>query len=174
MTEIKMKTIAAIMLAGTFFLTINGMAAKAYDEDTYGPEAPILWEKPTKATFSHKIHTMDSGLTCDACHDDIFTMESGAVLATGKMTMAAMAAGKYCGVCHDGNTAFASNTKCSSCHTDVKELIPPDPIVWTKPVKSVVFYHKPHTEDFGLECDSCHDSPLPCKKVLPKRLTISP
>jgi len=158
MTQLKIKTIAAIMLAGSIFLTTNGIAATAYDEDTYGPEAPIIWEKPTKTTFSHKIHTMDSGLSCDACHDELFTMEAGAVLASGKMTMAAMAEGKFCGSCHDGNTAFASNTKCASCHTDVKELTPADPIVWTKPVKSVVFYHKPHTEDFGLECDACHDS----------------
>jgi len=158
MTQLKIKTMAAIMLAGSIFLTTNGIAANAYDEDTYGPEAPIIWEKPTKTTFSHKIHTMDSGLSCDACHDELFTMEAGAVLATGKMTMAAMAEGKFCGSCHDGNTAFASNTKCASCHTDIKELTPADPIVWTKPVKSVVFYHKPHTEDFGLDCDSCHDS----------------
>lgn len=34
------------------------------------------------------------------------------------------------------------------------------PIVWTKPVKAVVFYHKRHTMDAGLECDSCHDGEM--------------
>lgn len=158
MTPPTRRSISAILLAGLFFLPTPIIAAEAYDEDTYGPEATIVWEKPTKAIFSHKVHTMDAGITCDACHDDLFTMETGAVLATGKMTMAAMEEGKYCGACHDGKTAFASNTQCASCHTDLNELIPPDPIVWTKPVKAVVFYHKPHIEDYGLDCDSCHDS----------------
>lgn len=153
----RIKTVGAILLAGSFFLASNSIAAEAHDEETYGPEAPIVWDKPTKVTFSHKVHTMDSGLACDSCHDELFTMESGAILATGTMTMAAMAEGKSCGSCHDGNTAFASNTKCASCHMDVKELTPEDPIVWTKPVKAVLFYHKDHIEDFGLDCAACHD-----------------
>ena len=45
----------------------------AYDEDTYGPKDPIVWEKPVKAVvFNHKVHTMDAGLSCDSCHDDLF------------------------------------------------------------------------------------------------------
>lgn len=160
----KIKTIEVILLAGTFFLAPHSMAADAYDEETYGPEAPIVWAKPTTVTFSHKIHTMDSGLTCDACHDELFTMESGAVLATAKMTMASMAEGKFCGSCHDGNTAFATNTKCAACHTDVKEIVPADPIVWSKPVKAVVFFHKTHTADSGLECEACHDDTFAMQK----------
>lgn len=158
MMQNRMKTVGAILLAGSFFLATHAIAAEAYDEEAYGPKAPIVWDKPTKVTFSHKVHTMDSGLACDACHDELFTMESGAVLATGKITMAAMAEGKYCGSCHDGDTAFAASTKCTSCHMDVKELVPKDPIVWTKPVKSVIFYHKSHTDDSGLECEACHDT----------------
>ncbi|MDD3813882.1 MAG: cytochrome c3 family protein [Desulfocapsaceae bacterium] len=164
MMQNRIKSVVAILLAGSFFLATNSMAAEAYDEDSYGPEAPIVWDKPTKVTFSHKVHTMDSGLTCDACHDELFTMEAGAALATGKMTMAAMAEGKFCGSCHDGNTAFATNSQCSSCHTDVNELVPEDPIVWTKPVKAVLFYHKAHTEDFGLECDACHNDTFVMQK----------
>lgn len=30
-------------------------------------------------------------------------------------------------------------------------------ILYTKPVKSVMFKHKPHVEDFGLSCNLCHD-----------------
>lgn len=30
------------------------------------------------------------------------------------------------------------------------------PIIWTKPVKAVVFRHKVHTYGAGLDCDSCH------------------
>ena len=28
--------------------------------------------------------------------------------------------GKYCGACHDGSMAFASDTKCTLCHIGVK------------------------------------------------------
>lgn len=161
----RINRVGAILLAGFFFLATSSMAAEApYDEESYGPEAPITWDKPTKVTFSHKTHTMDAGLTCDSCHDEHFTMETGAVLATGKMTMAAMAEGKFCGSCHDGSTAFATNTRCAACHTDVKELVPEDPIVWTKPIKAVVFYHKAHIEDFGLECEACHDDTFAMQK----------
>jgi c(7)-type cytochrome triheme protein len=31
-------------------------------------------------------------------------------------------------------------------------------IIYTKPVKAVIFSHKAHTEDIGLQCEWCHDS----------------
>ncbi len=158
MKQHRMKTIGTILLAGSFFLVSNSIAAETFDEDIYGPEAPIIWEQPTKVSFSHKTHTMEASLTCDSCHDELFTMESGAALTTGTMTMAAMLEGQYCGSCHDGNTAFATNAQCASCHMDMTELIPTDLIVWTKPVKAVIFDHKTHIEDSGLECEACHDS----------------
>lgn len=37
---------------------------------------------------------------------------------------------------------------------------PADPIIWTKPVKAVIFEHKNHTMGAGLECDSCHDGEM--------------
>lgn len=127
--------------------------AAAYDEDTYGPEKAIVWNKPVpRVTFSHKVHTMDAGLTCDSCHDDIFKMEAGASEANEDFTMQGLRDGKYCGACHDGNTAFASDNydKCASCHT------PPGTIVFTKPVKAVVFDHKKHVDDLGFKCSNCH------------------
>lgn len=30
-------------------------------------------------------------------------------------------------------------------------------IIYTKPVKAVIFSHKAHTEDLGLQCGWCHD-----------------
>jgi len=30
-------------------------------------------------------------------------------------------------------------------------------IVYTKPVKAVIFSHKAHTEDLGLQCEWCHE-----------------
>ncbi|MFZ5798633.1 MAG: hypothetical protein C4563_00345 [Desulfobulbus sp.] len=124
-----------------------------YDEDTYGPEKDIVWNKPVpRVTFSHKVHTMDAGLSCDSCHDDIFPMEAGASESKDDFTMASMLDGNYCGACHDGSTAFHTNSPdyCASCHTA------PGTIVFTKPVKAVVFDHKMHVEDYGFNCTSCH------------------
>ena len=55
-----------------------------YDEDTYGPEAPIVWTKPLKSVvFNHKEHTLAADLSCDDCHDELFEMEAGAAEAKG-------------------------------------------------------------------------------------------
>jgi c(7)-type cytochrome triheme protein len=127
--------------------------AEPYDEDTYGPEKEIVWNQPVKGvTFSHKLHTMDIGLDCESCHDDLFEMEAGAAEANDDFTMAAMGEGLYCGACHDGSSAFDVNSQCGSCH-----LEPENSIVWTKPVKAVIFEHKTHSQDIGLDCESCHD-----------------
>lgn len=123
-----MKKFLLFMVLGGFLLT--GALLKAaevktaesdYDEDQYGPEAPIIWVKPVKSVvFSHKVHTMDAGLECDSCHDDLFTMEAGAAEAAEDFTMASLYEGSYCGACHDGSTAFASNTRCTACHIGVR------------------------------------------------------
>ena len=96
-------------------------AAEPYDEDTYGPEALIIWDKPVKGVvFDHKIHTQKNELACDSCHDELFSQEAGAVQEKKDFTMATLEAGGYCGSCHDGETAFASNKRCTSCHIGVR------------------------------------------------------
>ena len=104
-------------------LGLNSLAIgeEEYDEDTYGPKAPIVFVKPVKAVdFSHKVHTMGAGLECDSCHDGIFEMEAGAAEAKGDFTMKSLYDGNYCGTCHDGDMAFASNKRCTACHIGVK------------------------------------------------------
>jgi c(7)-type cytochrome triheme protein len=92
-----------------------------YDEDTYGPLAPIIWVKPVKSVvFDHKVHTQGAGLECDSCHDELFTMEAGAAQENEDFTMETLYKGGYCGACHDGETAFASNKRCTSCHIGVR------------------------------------------------------
>ena len=93
-----------------------------YDEDTYGPAAPIIWTKPVKAVvFYHKKHTMDIGLDCGSCHDSgLFEMAAGTAEESDDFTMESLYQGKYCGACHDGDMAFASNTRCTTCHIGVK------------------------------------------------------
>lgn len=128
-------------------------AEEPYDEDTYGPESLMVWNKPVpRVTFSHKVHTMDAELDCDSCHDDLFEMEAGAVEEKDDFTMAAFTDGNYCGACHDGDTAFSTDdsAQCAACHEA------PDTIVFTKPVKAVIFEHKLHVDDMGLSCADCH------------------
>lgn len=123
-----MKKILLLMVLGGFLLTGAMLSAEEkkaaesdYDEDTYGPEAPIVWTKPVEAVvFEHKTHTMDAGLDCDSCHDDIFVMEAGAAQENEDFTMASLYEGNYCGACHDGSTAFASDTRCTTCHIGVR------------------------------------------------------
>lgn len=152
------KTVTSILLIGSVTWAGTAVASDDYDVRAYGPKTDIVWTVPIKASFSHKIHTDDAGLECSSCHGDIFAMQRGVAVRTAKFNMASLAAGEFCGACHDGDTAFASDTNCSSCH-----VVPSDPIVWTKPVKAVVFQHAVHTEEYGLECDSCHNEAFAMK-----------
>lgn len=114
--------IFTVLFAAVLLLVIGQVnGEETYDEDTYGPEAPIVWTKPVKAVvFTHKIHTMDAGLECSSCHDDIFEMAAGTAEEKDDFTMESLYNGKYCGACHDGSTAFASNTRCTTCHIGVR------------------------------------------------------
>ncbi len=116
------QSLLTVLVFGAVLLFSGGqVVAEEYDEDTYGPEAPIIFVKPVKAVdFSHKVHTMDAGLECDSCHDDIFEMEAGVAEQNDDFTMKSLYAGKYCGACHDGDMAFASNKRCTFCHIGVK------------------------------------------------------
>ncbi|RUM38493.1 MAG: hypothetical protein DSY58_02105, partial [Desulfobulbus sp.] len=59
--------------------------------------------------------------------------------------------GKYCGACHNGDDAFDAQTQCDSCH-----FVPTKRIVFTKPVKTVVFDHKIHVGKGKILCETCH------------------
>lgn len=119
MKNIQILTVFAVMVLSVAMLYANStnVAEEDYDEDTYGPQAPIVWTKPVKSViFDHKIHTMGAELDCDSCHDDLFEMESGVAEENEDFTMQTLYDGGYCGACHDGSTAFASDTRCTSCH----------------------------------------------------------
>ncbi|MBU1234612.1 MAG: hypothetical protein KKD01_03055 [Proteobacteria bacterium] len=153
--------VGVTMLAGAFLLVSHASATEEYDVKAFGPKNPIVWDKPVKVVFEHRVHTDNAGLECSSCHGDIFAMQRGVAIQTSQLTMASLAEGQFCGVCHDGDTAFASDTNCSACH-----IVPDDPIVWIKPAKAVVFYHKIHTDEYGLDCDSCHNDAFAMKKGL--------
>lgn len=150
----KASTINLLALAAflaTSLLANSSMAEEAYDADKYGPQEPIVWTTPTKATFTHQTHTMDAGLECDACHDEIFAMEQGSAEKAGDFSMKSFKKGKYCGSCHNGNKAFDAATQCGSCHS-----APETPIIFTFPVKAVSFDHSIHLKKGGLSCEACH------------------
>jgi c(7)-type cytochrome triheme protein len=112
---------ALLVSKGLLSASEEVLVVEEYDEDTYGPLAPIVWEKPVKGVvFYHNTHTMDAGLDCDSCHDDIFVMEAGAAEENEDFNMVTMYEGGYCGSCHDGSTAFAANTRCTTCHIGVR------------------------------------------------------
>ena len=119
-SAVKLFTVLLFALLLLFVGQVNG-EEEEYDEDTYGPADPIVWTKPVKAViFTHKLHTMEMGLECDSCHDEIFEMAAGTAEENDDFTMESLYKGKYCGACHDGETAFASNTRCTTCHIGVR------------------------------------------------------
>lgn len=118
------KLLGLMVIAGVLLVSLSrpGFAEEPYDEETYGPESPIIWTKPVTAVlFKHQRHTMEAGLECDSCHDDIFQMEAGSAQENDDFTMESLYQGKYCGVCHDGETAFSSKSRCTSCHLGVQQ-----------------------------------------------------
>lgn len=97
-------------------LVMSGKVVKAADDDG----GTIVFTKPVKAViFEHKNH-IAQGLDCDSCHSGLFEMATGTAEGNDDFTMDSLYKGKYCGACHDGNTAFASNTRCTVCHIGVK------------------------------------------------------
>lgn len=103
----------------------------------------IVFNVPqTGATrFSHAVHT---GLySCSDCHYPIF----GAGVTAKRYSMKEMEAGKSCGACHDGKTAFAVAADCTKCHP-VKEIAFKD--------SGARFSHTVHTAAY--RCSDCHDA----------------
>ncbi len=123
---------------------------------TWGNTEVIAIE-PVGEMFSHKAHVISFGLDCDACHPDTFEKKRGTAAANGDYNMAALEEGKYCGICHDGDTAFGVKDPkgCITCHGS--NMIQPKTILFTKPVKAVIFNHGLHVDDLGFECSECHN-----------------
>jgi len=90
-------------------------------EEAGGPE--IVYAKPVKGVlFSHKYHVKELGMPCESCHSGIFEMQALKAQENPDFVMDSLYKGKYCGACHNGQAAFASNTKCATCHIGVKGL----------------------------------------------------
>ena len=65
---------------------------------------------PPRALFSHRTH---QSFGCYACHPSVFPQ------ALVGFTHEEMQAGRFCGRCHDGRTAFPiPGAACARCHVD--------------------------------------------------------
>ncbi len=94
------------------------LASQAFSRDDGGD---IHYTQPVMGViFSHEVHVDDNGFACEDCHDDPFEMEALAAQEDPNFTMQGLAEGFYCGMCHDGETAFSSETQCATCHEGVK------------------------------------------------------
>jgi len=106
--------LAAIALALTLVCNVSlVLAGDDYPDDIYFTE-PVMG-----VSFSHDYHVGQIGMDCDSCHDDVFPMEAHASQQQPDFNMKAMAEGRYCGACHDGDMAFDANSRCATCHIGV-------------------------------------------------------
>lgn len=102
----KFMTVAAVVLM------VVGFAVVALS----APPGKVLeFNKSPMGTvyFDGKIH-QEAGATCMECHNnEMFPkMKQGTV----SITMAEIYAGRLCGVCHNGQRAFAAAGNCTRCH----------------------------------------------------------
>ena len=141
----------------------------------------ILYTKPVKSVlFSHKAHEK---ISCSDCHSGLFEMKALAAQDYPDFNMDALYKGKYCGACHNGKQAFASNTQCARCHGGVKEYLamkdrpiqkasaqgPTQAITLGSGNTAVTFNHSTHT---SMACGDCHTRLFKMKKGTTK-ITLS-
>jgi len=101
-----------------------------------------------KVIFSHNIHMQQlnknkkGNFSCKSCHNQ--QMQKNA-----HYSMADMAKGKSCGMCHNGKKAFALE-QCTKCHKvkDVKYQV--------KATGPVLFSHNRHLKKS--QCSACHNA----------------
>jgi c(7)-type cytochrome triheme protein len=103
----KVKLLFLILLLAFVFMSNEGFAVPP------GKTVEFKDGAVGKVIFSGSIHA-EKGLKCMDCHPKIFPMKK----TTEELKMSDLNAGKYCGACHNGKRAFATNNPadCSKCH----------------------------------------------------------
>lgn len=165
MIRLKRKAKILLFTLGTLGLAVCGFAPAAQTQQQVSViTAPAAMPTSELFRFSHDFHVKKVGFGCIDCHNSLFQQASGSAKAAGDFTMSAFEQGKYCGACHDGNTAFAvtEQDSCARCHDG--DMKAPKTIVFEQPVKAVVFDHSKHAEEFGIACSSCHDNLFKMKR----------
>ncbi|HEB02205.1 MAG TPA: hypothetical protein ENI12_03120 [Nitrospirae bacterium] len=115
-----MKKLLLLFLMACMLTLVAGTPAPSADEGVFY-EGDVIYTIPVMSViFSHRAHVEDLGLGCDMCHPDLFMMSNLQAQENDDFTMQSLYDGKYCGACHDGSWAFASDTQCARCHIGVK------------------------------------------------------
>jgi len=85
-----------------------------------GNAAGVATDDFPRAVFPHWVHR--SRFRCKACHMEVFEPKAGA----NRITMKDISEGRRCGVCHNGQTAFAVEFgQCERCHISSVAAAPP-------------------------------------------------
>jgi c(7)-type cytochrome triheme protein len=108
-----MRVAISLMMVAALWLPLGTVA-----DDDPGDFGTIFFKHKTSgvdelppAAFPHWVHRMN--FKCYVCHEAIFQMKEGA----DDISMDEVREGKYCGVCHNGKTAFQVTFEtCPRCH----------------------------------------------------------
>jgi len=125
--------------------------------------AGILYTKPVESViFRHQDHVKKNN-SCSVCHSGLFEMEALRAQKNKDFNMDSLYKGKYCGACHNGKKAFASDTQCARCHLgSAAQVSGKDAPVYKASVnlskggKGMAFNHETHVKKST--CRSCHPS----------------
>ncbi len=163
-----------LMLLASLCIANIGAAADSDFSDGGG----ILYTEPLKAViFRHKYHVDVKKLSCEKCHSGLFEMEALSAQEKNDFKMESLYQGKYCGACHNGKDAFASDTQCARCHVRVIGLevghVKGKPAPYKIPVYNTSislgkgemqmrFNHEEHSSP--LNCRDCHSKLFQIKK----------
>jgi c(7)-type cytochrome triheme protein len=79
---------------------------------------PTAEDSPGPVYFDHSTHVDLSAPDCGQCHPQVFPITAEAVATTTPMLMEEMEDGRWCGKCHNGEDAFASDEDCDMCHVE--------------------------------------------------------
>lgn len=123
----------------------------------------ILYTKPLESViFSHQDH-LQKNTSCSTCHSGLFEMEALYAEKNTDFNMDSLYKGKYCGACHNGKKAFASDTQCARCHLGSGIPLPAKDapaykksVIVGKDTRGVAFNHDTHGGK--TTCRSCHPS----------------
>lgn len=173
-----MKHRTILLLLGIVFFTV--VAGIAYAASPASPGmSGILYTKPVKAVlFNHQTHIKN---TCLQCHSGLFDMKALKAQEKKDFVMDALYKGKYCGACHNGKLAFASDTQCARCHVRIdsgqetasKDVMPNFTRVnaMGKGDASVRFRHDLHEKHAS--CIQCHPKPFVVKRGASPKITYA-
>ncbi len=167
------KNLVLMIFLALFCIANVGATGKSSFSDDGG----ILYTQPVKSViFRHQHHVDVKKISCEKCHSGLFEMQ--ALLAQEKkdFIMDSLYKGRYCGACHNGKDAFASDKQCARCHVRISEKSVGHVKGKAKPYKApayhttvamgkdqrqVSFNHEKHA---SLNCMDCHSKLFQIRK----------